>query len=269
MLKPPVADCPACQPFRMEGAGGITSLTQKSGLQRIIAGLVLFSAAFGYAEAAVVAYLRHIYDPIRAHFYRRLAGELFPLLTLNQLESLGPEHILLLKIELGRELATLLMLAGVALVAARRKREWLAAFLICFGIWDITFYMFLKLLLHWPASLLTWDILFLIPVPWAGPVIAPILVSVSMIAGGVCVLYREHNHNQVHLTAWRWALIFLGGAAIVAAFMWDFRNTAKGGNPNPFNWLLFAAGEATAIGALATSLRTGRQRGAVEQRSQM
>ncbi|MBV9306615.1 MAG: hypothetical protein JOZ45_10765, partial [Acidobacteriaceae bacterium] len=123
---------------------------------RILAGLVLFSAAFGYVEAAVVAYLRSIYTPLRAYFYGGSANELFPLLSLEQLRTLGPEHLLRLKTELGRELATLLMLAGAAMIAARNIREWVAAFLLCFGIWDITFYLSLKLLLQWPASLLTW-----------------------------------------------------------------------------------------------------------------
>lgn len=232
---------------------------QKRELRRVLAGLVLFSGAFGYVEAAVVAYLRSIYNPLRAQFYPGSSGELFPLLSLQQLQTLGPEHILRLKIEVGREFATMLMLAGVALIAARKPREWLAGFLVCFGIWDITFYLFLKLLLNWPASLLTWDILFLIPVPWTGPVIAPVLVSVSMIASGVFVLWREYNNKPIHLTAWRWVLIVLGGAIIVVAFVWDFRNTANGGTPNPFNWFLFAAGETVALGAFVTSLRS-RQR---------
>jgi hypothetical protein len=146
------------------------------------------------------------------------------------------------------------MLGGAALVAARKPREWVAAFLICFGVWDSTFYLFLKVLIHWPASLLTWDILFLIPVPWTGPVIAPVLVSLSMVASGVTLLWREYNNTPVHITRSRWALIVLGGAIVVAAFMWDFRNTAHGGNPNPFNWILFLSGEAIGLAGFVTSL---------------
>jgi hypothetical protein len=221
----------------------------------VIAGLVIFSAAFGYVEAAVVTYLRSIYTPLRMHFYPGSASELFPLLTFEQLRLLGPEHILRLQTEIGREFATLLMLGGAALVAARKPREWVAAFLICFGVWDSTFYLFLKLLIQWPASLLTWDILFLIPVPWTGPVIAPVLVSLSMIASGIVLLWREYNNKPVHITRLRWGLIILGGAIIVAAFTWDFRNTAHGGNPNPFNWILFFSGEAIGVAAFVTSLR--------------
>lgn len=224
---------------------------------RVVVGLVIFGVAFGYVEAAVVTYLRALYAPFRAQFYPSVPpGELFPLLTLDQLSAIGPEHAMRLKTELGREFATLAMLASVALVAARSRREWLAAFVVCFGVWDIAFYLGLKLLLGWPASLFTWDILFLLPVPWVGPVIAPILVSISMIGAGSVVLWREYNDKPVHIAASRWALIILGGAVVLAAFMWDFRNTAMGGSPNPFNWTLFFLGEVFGLFAFASALRS-------------
>lgn len=222
---------------------------------RVVVGLVLFGLAFGYVEAAVVAYLRAMYAPLHAHFYPTAPlGELFPLLTLDQLNAIGPEHAIRLKIELGREFATLAMLASVALIAARKRREWIAAFVVCFGVWDVGFYLGLKLLVGWPASLFTWDILFLLPVPWVGPVIAPILVSVSMIGAGLVALWREYTDRPVHIAASRWAVIILGGAIVVAAFVWDFRNTAMGRNPNPFNWILFFLGEGTGLLAFASAL---------------
>jgi hypothetical protein len=227
----------------------------KTQFWRTVAGLVLFAVAFGYVEAAVVAYLRSIYTPVRAHFYApSSAGELFPLLSLDQLRALGPEHIARLNTELGRELATLLMLSGVALTAARKPREWIAAFVLCFGIWDITFYGSLKVLLNWPASLLTWDILFLLPVPWVGPVIAPILVSVSMIIAGFLGLWLEYNENPFHMTRARWLFIGLGGLLVFAAFIYDFPNTARGGNPNAFRWDIFSIGEGIALLAFITAV---------------
>lgn len=233
-------------------------MSSKAHFWRTIAGLALFAIAFGYVEAAVVAYLRSIYTPLRAQFYPGSSSELFPLISLEQLRSLGPEHVRRLNIELGRELATLLMLAGAAMAAARRAREWVAAFVVCFGVWDISFYAFLKLLLSWPASLLTWDILFLLPVPWVGPVLAPILVSISMIACGVVLLWREEGGRPVRLGGAQWAGIVIGGVVVFAAFIADFRNTAAGGNPNAFHWRLFAAGEAVGVAAFATSC--GRRR---------
>ncbi len=231
------------------------NMSAKAQCWRVVIGLALFSLAFGYVEAAVVVYLRGMYAPLRAHFYPAISpGDLFPLLTPAQLTASGPEHALRLKIELFREFATLIMLASVALVAARGVREWIAAFLVCFGIWDIAFYLSLKLLLDWPASLLTWDILFLIPVPWVGPVVAPLLVSLSMIAAGLLVLWREHSGKPVFIPHSRWALVLLGGVLIAIAFMWDFRNTANGGTPNAFNWALFLAGEIIGLAAFASSL---------------
>ncbi|HTU44441.1 MAG TPA: hypothetical protein VMF91_05235 [Bryobacteraceae bacterium] len=226
----------------------------KAQFWRTIAGLALFAIAFGYVEAAVVAYLRSIYTPLRAHFYPGASSELFPLLSLDQLRTLGPEHITRLNIELGREMATLLMLAGAALAATRKPREWVAAFVLCFGMWDIAFYAFLKVMLSWPASLLTLDILFLLPVPWVGPVLAPILVSVSMIGAGLIVLWREFGERPVRIGALRWVVIVLGGAIVFVAFIADFRNTATGGNPNAFHWWLFGLGEALGLVAFGTGL---------------
>lgn len=233
----------------------------KAGWWKMVAALVLFGVSFGYVEAAVVAYLRSIYTPLRIHFYPSLpAGELFPLLSLEQLRSLGPEHLARLKIELARELATLLMLGGVALAVARNLREWTATFVTCFGIWDLAFYLWLKLLLAWPASLLTWDILFLLPVPWVGPVLAPMIVSASMISAGLLVLWREYHGQSVRLTALAWSGIMLGAVLIFVAFIADFRNTANGGYPYAFHWALFLTGEATGLFAFLRALNRSRQK---------
>jgi hypothetical protein len=226
----------------------------------MIAGLAVFAIAFGYVEAAVVAYLRSIYTPLRAQFYPGSASELFPLLSVDQLRILGREHIARLNIELGRELATLLMLAGAAVAATRKPREWVAAFVLCFGIWDIAFYGFLKLLLSWPASWLTWDILFLLPVPWVGPVLAPVLVSISMIGAGLVVLWREYDERPVQIGAARWVLIVVGGVIVFGAFIADFRNTSSGGNPNAFHWTIFLIGEAMGIVAFGDAVRKSNHR---------
>src|SRR5919106_1156738 len=101
--------------------------------------LIMFAIAFGYVEAAVVVYLRHVYDPLRHALYPgRAAGDLFPLIPIGQLSS---EHVRLLTVELGREAATLLMLSGVGLLAARERGQWISGFAIAFGVWDISFYV--------------------------------------------------------------------------------------------------------------------------------
>jgi hypothetical protein len=220
-------------------------------MTRSIAALVLFGISFGYVEAAVVAYLRAIYDPLRQRLHpERPAGDLFPLITPRQLADAGPDNAQRLGIELGREAATLLMLAAAGLAASRNAQQWVAGSLVAFGVWDISFYAFLRLLIRWPASLFTWDILFLLPVPWVGPVIAPVLVSLSMIACGLVVLRRP-----VHLRWGHWAAILGGGLLIIIACCWDFRNTSAGGLPGAFNWPLFFAGEAVGVGGFIVAAR--------------
>jgi hypothetical protein len=207
------------------------------------AGLILFGISFGYVEATVVVYLRSIYDPLRSTLRPdRPAGELFPLITIDQLQKAAPERTRLLGVEVAREAATMIMLASVALVSGRAC--WLPSFAIVFGTWDIFYYVFLRLLLHWPASVMTWDVLFLIPVPWAAPVLAPSIVSVTIVAAGVVALAWPVRMRPLH-----WITVTLGCALILASFMWDYQNLLAGGLPHPFAWTLFSAGELTGMAA--------------------
>jgi hypothetical protein len=213
-------------------------------LARTFLALGLFGIAFGYVEAAVVVYLRTILAPIRQEALGAVAhNDLFPLLTIDDLQSAGPEYTHLLAAEFTRELATLVMLAAAGLAVGGSFRQWLAGFMIGFGVWDIFYYVFLWVLIRWPASLMTWDILFLVPVPWVGPVISPVVVSLSMILAGGLILWREAANRPIQFHWLNWALIFLGGLVVIVAFCWDFRNTSAGGWPQPFNWPLFALGE--------------------------
>ncbi len=222
---------------------------------RRLAALALFGVSFGYVEAAVVVYLRAIYDPVRARLHpARSAVDLFPLITIGQLRASGPENVRRLATEVGREAATILMLAAAALAVSRGAREWLAAFVLAFGVWDIAFYLSLKLLIGWPASLAAWDLLFLIPVPWAAPVLAPLLVSLTMVVGGTIVLWREHRGPPATIEAVHWIALAMAGCALIASFTWDYRHWASGGLPRSFPWWLFAIGEALGLAALASAL---------------
>jgi hypothetical protein len=220
--------------------------------RRTAAGLILFGISFGYVEAAVVVYLRALYDPLRHTLHPdRPAGELFPLITADQLQSAAPEKAWLLGVEVAREAATMIMLASVALVAAGDRPLWLPSFAIAFGVWDLSFYVFLKLLLHWPASIMTWDILFLIPVPWAAPVLAPSIVSITIIGAGLLALVRPLRMLPAH-----WGAMTVGGALILMSFMWDYQNLMAGGLPRPFAWRLFGAGELVGVAAFLHAFRS-------------
>jgi hypothetical protein len=219
--------------------------------------LILLGVSFGYVEATVVVYLRGLYEPIHERRHPdRAPGDLFPLIPLEQLQVEEPQALWWLAVELGREAATIVLLAGAALAAARSFREWFAGFVVAFGIWDIFYYVFLKLLLDWPTSLLTWDLLFLLPVPWAAPVLAPALVAVVMIACGVTVLQREAAGQPVRLTTWHWLAFVAGGLLLVLSFCWDWRATLAGMQPNSFPWLLFACGGTVALASFLHALWT-------------
>jgi F0F1-type ATP synthase membrane subunit c/vacuolar-type H+-ATPase subunit K len=227
---------------------------------RTVIALLVFGTAFGYLEAAVVSYLRQLHEPARQRFYpSRPASELFPLLTLDQLQSLGAEPPRTLAIEIGREAATIVMLAAVALTVAGTIGRWAAAFVIVFGAWDFTFYLFLRLLLGWPTSLFTWDILFLIPVPWVGPVLAPLVVSSAMITLGVWHLRNESHAENVHMMAYHWAGLLLGAVVIVASFVMDYRNIMAGKMPLSFRWDVFAIGMLIGLGSYGAAVWQSRR----------
>jgi len=184
-----------------------------------------------------VVYLRALGGPVRTA--AGLPDDLFPLVKTSQL---GP-HLPIVKTEVIREAATIVMLATVAAAATRTFPGWLAAFSIVFGAWDLSFYAALKALLGWPPSFMTWDLLFLIPVPWVGPVLAPSIVSVTLVLGGIWGLMREPRRVD-----WiTWGLLIAGGATVFASFVWDWRYIVDGGYPRWFPWALFWAGEAAGM----------------------
>jgi len=235
----------------------MTGILQAQGgwIRRVLV-LALFAAAFGYVESAVVVYLRVVYDPLRASLHPgQPEGSLLPLITLEELREADPGHVHRLGIELGRELATLVMLAAVAALARRRRGEWIAMFLIAFGVWDLAYYLGLKAMIGFPASLLTWDILFLIPVPWLGPVLAPVLVALTMIVAGILVLAAIARGRPLRATAWHWAAVLAGAVIIVVSFTWDYGQTMAGKMPERFCWVLFGAGLLLALLAFVHALR--------------
>jgi hypothetical protein len=210
----------------------------------------LFGISFGYVEAAVVIYLRALYEPLRPRLTPgRAPRDLFPLVDREKMVAAAPETALLLNVEVIREAATIVMLAAAAMLVTAEQSLWLPALSIAFGVWDLSFYLFLKLWIDWPASLLTWDILFLLPVPWVGPVLAPVIVSFTIIGCGVAALCRPID------IGWRyWIGLVLGGALVVLSFTWDFRYVLAGNIPHRFAWWLFGVGEVISVGSFLRAL---------------
>jgi hypothetical protein len=150
--------------------------------------VTLFAIAMGYVEAAVVVYLRALYYPDGFPVPVQLGLLPIRFTRIPEFENRMPHHML--RTEVGREAATIVMLVTLALVAGNTPLQMLGLFLLAFGLWDIFYYVFLKLLIRWPESLKTLDVLFLIPVPWIAPVWLPITVSAAMVACGLWFMLR-------------------------------------------------------------------------------
>ena len=163
-----------------------------------------FAIAMGFLESAVVVYLREILYP---------EGFGFPL-------SLMPARLALT--ELLREVATLVMLVTVGMLAGRRFSTGFAWFLYSFAIWDIFYYVFLKLLLGWPGSMLTWDVLFLIPTTWTGPVLAPVLLSLTMILLALVILVHAEQGKDTRIPGKIWAGLIGGSLVLIWGFIFDY-----------------------------------------------
>lgn len=225
--------------------------------------LTLFSIAMGFLETSVVVYLRELYYP---------DGFGFPLVEIIPAIA---------RTEFYRELATIIMLLGAGIMAGKNAQQRFVFFLYCFAIWDIFYYVFLYVLLGWPESPLTWDILFLIPVPWVGPVLCPVLVSLTMIALTFVTLYAQSKGNSGKFTYVEKLILISSCAVVITSFMWDYFqyvklhgegramwtltsdkklfSEARGYVPTQFNWTMYWCGQIMmAGGVLIYTLRMYR-----------
>ena len=191
--------------------------------------VVVFAVAMAWVESAAVMYLR------------TLVGRIEP----YQADPL-PVSVGLSQAELIREAATLVMLFAVGWLAGRTWRSRLGYSLVAFGVWDILYYVFLAMIGSWPRSIMDWDVLLLIPLPWWGPVIAPVAIAAMMIVGGTLVSQFDQPDWPIWPGRRTWALN-LGGVALgLYVFMADAIRSIPGGVeairtvlPTEFNWPLF------------------------------
>src|SRR5580765_4259417 len=173
--------------------------------------VVTYAIAMAWVESAVVYYLRTMFNriiPYQEHPLPLIGG-------------LGPA-------ELVREAATLVMLLTVGILAGRGWRSRLGYAAIAFGVWDIFYYIFLKVLCGWPHSLWDWDILFLLPLPWWGPVLAPVSIALLMVLSGTLVSTWPTGGS--HSSEWKsWCLNFIGVGLALYLFMADSMRVAGDG----------------------------------------
>lgn len=204
-----------------------------SSMKRALIWVTFFAVAMAYVEAAVVVYLRELYYPGEFSF------------------SLGMMSGKMALVEVGREAATIVMLLTLALIAGKKLKDKVAYFLLSFGVWDICYYIWLKVILDWPKSLLDWDILFLIPVPWLGPVLAPVLVSLALILAAVTVLWFEEGERPLQFSRGSWLLEILAGLIVLLSFVWNFGVILRSEIPTNFPWSIFLLGFILGISILA------------------
>ncbi|MGD2080540.1 MAG: hypothetical protein PVJ36_05370, partial [Nitrospirota bacterium] len=62
----------------------------------------------------------------------------------------------------------------------------------CFALWDIFYYVFLRVWLGWPRTMMDMDVLFLIPGPWVAPVLLPVAASACMATLALVLFARRH-----------------------------------------------------------------------------
>ncbi|HGY56385.1 MAG TPA: hypothetical protein ENK44_11810 [Caldithrix abyssi] len=190
---------------------------------------LIFGIAMAYLESAIVVYLRLLYYP---------DGFQFPLIQIPLPVALT---------EIGREAATIVMLWFVARMGGRTFKERFALFIFSFGIWDIFYYIWLKVLINWPHSWLEWDILFLIPLPWVGPWLAPALVSAGFLFAAYCILNYPQKFPDKILSKGEWWLEIAAAVLILASFFWETAKVLQGGIPEYYPWLLFVLAYVTGL----------------------
>jgi hypothetical protein len=200
-----------------------------------------YAVAMAYLESAIVVYLRRLYYP---------KGFDFPLVIID---------IPTMLIEVGRETATIVMLATVGVAAGRTRVGKWAYFLYLFGVWDIFYYVWLKVFLDWPASLFTWDVLFLIPVPWVGPVLAPVTVALTMIGMALVLLHLERHGPVLPAGKKVWLAQIVAALVVIVSFTMDVvpRLPDNGAllaqwTPASYRWWMLLVGQALAIGTFVS-----------------
>jgi hypothetical protein len=189
--------------------------------------VMAFAIAMAWVEAASVFYIRALVDRIEPYQANPL-----------------PINPAVGNVELWREASTLVMLATLGALAGRTWRHRAGYAAIAFGSWDIFYYVFLRLITGWPRTLLDWDILFLLPLPWWGPVLAPVSIALVMILWGTLATQARDGTTDAR---WACALACVGIVLALGVFMSDAWGALEHGPeavmrvlPTTFNWPLFS-----------------------------
>ncbi len=204
--------------------------------------VVLFAVAFAYIESAVVVYLRAIFYP---------EGFTFPL---KDLLKVDPAQKYLVLTEVGREAATVVLMLTACILFGRNRRQRFAFFIAIFAVWDIFYYVWLKVLLDWPASIMDWDILFMIPAIWASAVLYPLIISAIMLAFAVVILHRDAVGKPITVNPLYWLIFVVASVVIIVSLCTAGSYMDKADYRAHFYWPLFALGAASTVAAFVRCL---------------
>jgi len=232
--------------------------------RRLLFWLTIFAIAMAFMESAVVVYLREIFYP---------DGFRFPLSPVTGSIAIT---------EIFREAATIIMLLCLGYIAGKKFTDRFAWFLYAFALWDIFYYVFLKIILNWPDSFLSWDILFLIPLVWVGPVICPIILSLTMILLAQVILYFTNKSIGIKIKTVEWLLLVMGSIVVIVSFTIDYAHYVLSHFnftelwaivrsdklyllslqylPDQFNWWIFILGEMIILAGIAVYFKRNYKR---------
>lgn len=219
---------------------GVTRTSGDLSFRATAVAVLGFALAMAYLESAVVVYLQ---GALGAR-----VGDIFPLPPEIKAGNLG-------LIEVGREAATLVMIGLIGALVGRTHLERLAWIAVVFGAWDIGYYGWLQVFSGWPGSLGTTDLLFLIPVPWVGPVWSPIVVSAALVGFGLMAASTVRSGRRLVAMRRHWAAGLAGGLLVIVSYTLDSDRLFSGGLPGPYPWPLFAIGMMLAVAAALDALR--------------
>ncbi|UCF15975.1 MAG: hypothetical protein JSW59_00665, partial [Phycisphaerales bacterium] len=127
-------------------------------------------------------------------------------------------------------------------LAGRNRQQRFAYFLTIFAVWDIFYYVWLKILIDWPSTIMDWDVLFLIPVTWASPVLYPVLISLVWLVWAAIILYCDSCGRLLRPTLSDWLAFGSSGLIIVVSFCIAGVHITETDFESYFYRSLFAAG---------------------------
>lgn len=195
--------------------------------------VTIYAIAMGYLESAVVIYLRQTAfgNPVQVFPIRLLAPQLGA-------------------VEFVREAATIIMLLAIGYLAGKNRFQRSMFFIYSFAIWDIFYYLFLKLFTGWPASFADFDVLFLIPLIWVSPVICPILISLLLTMTSTILIFLSTKCEDLRVNAVNLGLLLLGSTILFYSFTEQilrvlYYQGPKGlehFTPVAFDWSMFSIG---------------------------